>query len=211
MIFSHSAELIAQTIPDVQEPVVEIEFVESATADLSQVFTVEASDDLGLGDVTLHYRRAGENIFKKSLMNPIGDTGYFSISIDTEPTDLRAFEYYAQALDLNGNRTVKGFAFDPFVRELTEASDSSLTSITTTKLTAEPEPDDDVLAGTLTATQSGTSASTSNSNRKWWYIALGVLAVGAVASQLGGSDSGDGMNPGEDRPVPLTVILGDPL
>jgi len=135
MLLTHSVGVIAQGIPDIEAPLVELEFVEVAPADINQIFTVQAFDDIGLGDVSLHHRRTGENAFIKTIMTPVGDTGYFSVAIDTDPNDLRSFEYYAQALDLNGNRTVSGFAFDPFVREITAAQTQTSSPVTS----AEPQ------------------------------------------------------------------------
>jgi len=158
--------------------------------------------------VTLHYRRAGSNIFNRVLMEPIGDTGFFTVAIETKPTDLRAFEYYAQALDLNGNRTVKGFAFEPFVRVLTE---STAPGIASAPEPAEDKADEDIAAVSVATTPVGSSNNNSDT-RRWIYIALGVLAAGAVASQLGGSDGGGGGgNTGNNDLVPFTINTQDPL
>lgn len=217
MLLSHSVSVIAQSIPDIEAPLVEFEFVEIAPADTTQVFTAQAFDDIGLGDVSLHHRRAGENVFIKTLMTPVGDTGFFSTAIDTDPSDLRSFEYYAQALDLNGNRTVSGFAFDPFIREITEAVGQTFSSVTSTEPTVDTtdtaDSDDDTLAGLQTQNTIEQPAPRTSNNRRWLYIALGVLAAGAVASQLGGSGgSSDGsIDTGNDSLVPLTVTIGDPL
>ncbi len=216
MLLSHSTVVLAQGIPDIEAPLVELEFVDESTADVTQVFTVQAFDDIGLGDVSLHHRRAGENAFTKSIMQPVGDTGYFSIAIDTDPSDLRSFEYYAQALDLNGNRTVSGFAFDPFVRNIVQASESTFASVDSVEPSAVPSdaPASDIASASVqTENPIEQPAPRNNSNRRWLYAVLGVLAVGAVASQLGGSGgSSDGSTiPGDDSLVPLTVTIGDPL
>jgi len=208
IVLSHSTAVIAQARPDVEAPQLDIEIVQTAVADLSQVFTVQASDDVAIGDVSLHHRRTGQSVFKRSVMEPIGDTGFFSIAIDTDPTDLRSFEYYAQVLDLNGNRTVKGFAFDPFVREITAAPASTLAGA--------PQPDttdeqNDAAVAVVAAPTSTTITKPSSSVMNWVYIGLGILAAGALASQIGGDSSGGGGSSGDDPLVPLTVIVGDPI
>ena len=209
LALSHSASLLAQ-VPDIVPPTINPEIVDAAVADVSQVFTAQASDDISLGDVSLHYRRTGESIFNRVLMEPEGDTGFFSVIIDTDPNDLRAFEYYTQALDLNGNRTVSGFAFEPFVRSLVPGSASTITEATPE--IPEQIPDEEVLIGTAPPAQDPIPRP--RSNRKWLYIGLGVLAAGVVAAAAsggGGSDGGGGISTEDDPNVPLTVIIGDPI
>lgn len=209
LLLGHTAGAIAQTVPDIEPPKVTLEVVESSPADLSQVFTLQASDDIGLGDVSLHYRRNGENAFKRVLMQPIGDTGYFSVAVDTDPNDLREFLYYAQALDLTGNRTVEGFAFDPFIRTITESDVTALTQQTNPAPVATDSP---AAAVVVAKTASDTVQPEVNNTRRWIYVALGVLAAGALASQLGGSSGGgESIDPSGNPAVPLTVIIRDPL
>jgi len=210
LILSHSANVIAQTVPDIEPPVISPEIVTSAVADVSQVFTVQASDNQTLGDVSLHFRRSGESIFQRVLMESVGDTGFFSVVVDTDPEDFRAFEYYTQALDLNGNRTVSGFAFEPFVRTLTEGSGTTVTQEPVG--TPEPSTDGAVASGTAPPVQEPIPPS--RPNRKWLWITLGVLAAGAVAAAAsggGGGSDGGGVTTEDDMNVPLTVIIGDPI
>lgn len=214
MLLSHSVGVFAQSIPDIEAPLVEFEFVDVAPADTTQVFTVQAFDDIGLGDVSLHHRRAGDNAFVRTLMMPVGDTGFFTTAIETNPSDLRSFEYYAQALDLNGNRTVSGFAFDPFTRDITEATGQTFSSVTSAEPIGDaPDTNDEPVAGLQTQNTIEQPVPRTSNNRRWLYIALGVLAAGAVASQLGGSGgSSDGsIDTGNDSLVPLTVTIGDPI
>jgi len=183
VLLSHSAGVIAQSIPDIEAPLIELEFVDVSPADVNQVFTVQAFDDIGLGDVSLHHRRAGENAFNRSLMTPVGDTGFFSVAIDTDPNDLRPFEYYAQALDLNGNRTVTGFAFDPFVREISSAAGQTASPITSSEPASDTNTTETESEAAIASAQNNNPidqpAPSTNSNRRWIYIALGVLAAGA--------------------------------
>lgn len=210
LILSHSAGVIAQVVPDIIAPTINPEIVSLAVADEAQVFTAQASDDLSLGDVSLHYRRSGENIFNRVLMQSVGDTGFFTITIETDPNDLRAFEYYMQALDLNANRTVSGFAFEPFVRALSARTGTTITQAPRVNL--EPIPDEAVVIGADPTLQD--TIPRPRKSRRWLWITLGVVAAGVVAaaaaSSGGGSDDGGG--PTVDNPnVPLTVIIGDPL
>jgi len=209
---SFNAPLVAQNVPDIEPPVIAIEAVDTAVADITQVFTAQASDDQALGIVSLHHRRSGEIPFKRSVMEAIGDSGFFSVVIDTDPEDLRNFEYYVQALDLNGNRTVSGFAFEPFVRTLTSNTDAGLVATIESGAGAEettPEPVPDVaIAATPEPIVTPKPTSTS-STRRWVYIGLGVLVAGAVASQLGGDSDGGGAV--SDGTVPFTVNTQEPF
>jgi len=88
-----STTAIAQSTIDVEPPIIEVELVADAPADQTQVFTAQVTDDKALGEVTLHVRRSGTAPFEKLVMKPITDTGYYSLIIDTDPNDTRAFEF----------------------------------------------------------------------------------------------------------------------
>lgn len=171
--------------PDTRAPVIEIETLDESTADATQTFTAQVADDRELAGVTFHHRRAGQQPFARVPMRALGDSDYYGISLPTDPDDLRSIEYYVQALDESGNRTVSGFAFDPHVRTLRPQV-----------VAAAPPPPERQPAET-------------SGSRRWWAVALGVLAVGAVVS-LAGSDDGGGGGGGGDT-VPLTVDLSEPV
>lgn len=178
----------AQTI-DTQAPIIELEELSEGVADLTQVFTVQIAEYGELKDATLYYRREGQLPFTPAPMQALDTTGYFSVSIPTDATDVRTIEYYVQARDEAGNRTVNGFAFDPYKRTLS-ASPASLAP--QTNATNVP-----VLAVPVTS-QAG--ATPSFLKRRWVQITLGVLAVGALASLA--SDSTN-----DSEVVPLTFNL----
>lgn len=177
----------AQSDPDIQAPIIDLELLEESVSDQTQVFSALVADDRELADVTLYHRRAGQQPFAPIAMSPLGDTGYYSVSLSTDPEDLRAIEYYVQARDAAGNRTVSGYAFDPFIRSLTRTT-SELANNSTTGTTGNP-----------------TAASEDDGGISIWSIALGVVLVGALAAAAGGSSGGG------DGGVPLTVNIGDPL
>lgn len=179
---SNATVTLAQSSPDTRSPVIELEAVAQSQADSSQVFTAQVVDDRLLKDVILYHRRDGQQAFSPTPMTPLGDSAYFTASIPTEPDDLRAIQYYVQARDEGGNRTVEGYAFDPYTRVL----------IANSAVISTPEP--------VPAAQTGTS-----SGIRWWHVALGVVLVGAIASAAGGSSSGGGSS--GDGTVPLTVTL----
>jgi len=109
---------VAQSSPDIRSPVIELEVIAESAADNSQVFTAQVIDDKLLKDVLLYYRRAGQQPFTPLAMLQVPNSDNYSASLVTEPTDLRAIEYYIQARDEGGNRSIEGFAFDPYTRIL---------------------------------------------------------------------------------------------
>jgi len=173
--------------PDTRSPLIELEAVAEAQADNSQVFTAQVVDDRQLKDVLFYHRRAGQQAFTPKTMNPLGDSSYYTVSLSTEPEDLRSIEYYVQARDESGNRTVEGFAFDPYTRLLS----ANNAVISTTALPATPK-----------------TTSRSRSLR-WWHIAAGILVAGAIASATSG-DGGGGSDAGDSSTAPLTINLTGP-
>lgn len=176
-------------VPDTRAPHIELEALTESAADRSQVFTAQVSDDRALESVTLHHRRDGTQPFARATMSPLGDTGYYSVSLPTDPDDLRAIEYYVQALDGNGNRTVEGYAFDPFRRTLLPAAPLAVDG-----RNAEPAE--------------RTAAGDASLQRRWWAVALGIVAVGAIAALAGGGGSDD--SGGGEGTVPPAVDAQEP-
>lgn len=176
----------AQAI-DTVGPVIELEELAEGEADFTQVFTVQIVDDVSLKDATLYYRREGQLPFTPAPMEALGDTGYFSVSIPTDNSDLRTIEYYVQARDEAGNRTVSGFAFDPYQRRLKASSEIATSSATEQSVVLTPAPQQQEQAPSIL-------------KNRWVQVTLGVLAVGVLASMAssGGSDS---------QVVPLTFNL----
>lgn len=181
-MLAHAQDLPASN--DIEPPTIELEETKSGIAGEAQVFSAFVVDNVGLKDVKLYYRYAGQQPFKTLPMVPLSDTGYFTATVPTAGSEERELEYYIQARDQNGNRVVRGYAFDPLVRTLS----SSLASI-------EPEP----------PTNTGSEAQEESGGFKWWYVALGVLAAGAIAGIASSGDDGSGNNGNTGVPVTLTV------
>jgi len=179
----------AQGVPDATPPVIEHEGPERAAAASRQVFTAQVVDDRVLRDVTLYHRRDGELPYRASPMNALADSAFFSASIPTDPRDSRRIEYYLQARDTGGNRTVSGFAFDPWMREIVASAPAG--GLSPPAVTGPGE----------------TSAPIAIGGVAWWKVALGVVAVGALAALAGGGGSGSGADDGD---VPFTLTLGEP-
>lgn len=162
---------------DVTAPIIELEELSDGTADRNQVFTVLIAEDNTLQDAVLYYRREGQLPYTPAPMQALGDTGYHSVSIPTDNTDLRTIEYYVQARDEAGNRTVSGFAFDPYRRTLKPPGAPLQRPESTSAVTPPVLRNADDASPLL--------------SRRWVQVALGVLAVGAIVSLAddGGEDT----------------------
>ena len=175
---------------DTTPPVIDLEELADGVADNSQVFTVQITEETELQGATLFYRRNGQEPYTEAPMQPIGNSELYTVSIDTDPTDLRPIEYYIQARDTAGNRTVSGFAFDPYSRSLTPSL--AIRSRPQAAQDADIEPEIAPIA-----------TSKPFYKRRWFQVTLGVIAVGALASTLasGGGDDED------TQLVPVTINL----
>lgn len=180
--------LHAQAGVDTEPPSVRVDPLAEAPADQRQVFTARVSDNRSLERVRLHHRREGEQRFATVPMRALGSSGFYSVTIATDPADLRPIEYYFEARDAANNRTVSGFSFDPYRRTLAAPTARAERPV--------PTP----------------TAQTSRDRPNWWMIALGVLAAGAVIAAASDSDDGGGMpaGPGIDEGVPLTLEIQEP-
>lgn len=172
---------------DTTPPVIELEELADGVADSTQVFTAQIAEETELQDATLYYRRNGQEPYTAALLRALGNTGLYTVSIETDPTDLRPIEYYIQARDTSGNRTVSGFAFDPYRRNLAPA----LAIQSRPQAIEEPEdqPETTPIAN-----------STPFYKKRWFQVTLGVIAVGALASSLDGGDE-------DTQLVPITINL----
>ena len=164
------------SVIDTKPPVIVLDELANGVADSSQVFTVQVSEETELRDVTLFYRRAGQQAYTSASMSPLGTRGLYTVSLRTEPSDLLDIEYYIQARDAAGNRTVSGFAFDPYVRNLAPATLSNATP----RVVEEP-----------VESAPPSARSTPFFQRRWVQVTLGVVAVGLLAAAVSSDDDED--------------------
>lgn len=168
---------------DVDPPTIELEETPSGIAGESQVFTALVADNQALKDVKLYYRYSGQGPFTSLAMLPLSDTGYYTAKIPTSRSETRSIEYYLQARDQSGNRVVTGYAFDPLIRTLS--------------IEQPPKP---TIGAAPVDTSTDNNQGSASSGIKWWHVALGVLAAGAIAAGLSGGDE-----PGNGVPITLTA------
>lgn len=157
---------------DVEPPVIEHDVVDSAPAGERQSFTATVADDDELSNVRFLYRFAGDSSFTSLDMNRVLTSSTFTVDVGTEPDDARSIEYYIEARDVSGNRTLRGYSFSPLVRAV-EVPQQAAPAVA--------------------------DADAPRSNRKPIYYVAGAVAlavlVGVLASS-GGSGSSGGGDPG---------------
>lgn len=184
-----SSPASAQT-EDSEPPVIGLDgAVESIREDL-QKFTVTVTDNDDVDTVVFHYRlksstdNEASNDYLSSGMLQVGQSDEYTFTVPASDiaSSVDSIEYYIEAQDVSGNRTLQGFFFDPLVRALVEKP-----------VVASTEKPSGSLLDSLSTTE------------KVLYGALGVVVVGALISA---SSNGGGDEPAKEN-VPV-VIVGDP-
>ena len=176
---------------DTDPPRIEFEPVEQGVAGDTQVVSAGITDDAEIEAVTLHYRLGPADAYESIAMEPLGGTSIYSASVETADTGAEVLQYYVEARDGAGNRSIRGFAFDPLERTLVEPGAPA------------------VVAESASVPETGLST-----RQKVLYGVLGVIAVGAIAAAAGGGSGGGGDSPSADDPgdgIPVTIIVDDPL
>ena len=157
----------------------------------TQVFSARVADEGGAVErVTLHFRAAGTTDYSSRDMRPLAGTDIYTVTIDDLDPEATGIEFYLDARDESGNRSIEGFAFDPLVRRLVGPDPPSVPA----PVEAPPESAPPPIAADGLSTR-----------RKILYGVLGVVAVGAIAAAAGGGGGGGG-----EADVPVTIVA-DPL
>ncbi len=168
---------------DIDPPVIDHEALETGIPGQPQQFSAVVIDDRGLSHVVLFHRDRSGAQYQSAEMEQVGNTSEYTAQIETS-LGQNSVEYYIEALDIGGNRVLKGFPFFPLVRELDPGPASSPQTAET------PEP-----------------------NNRLLYVVLGVAAVGLAALLLGGGDDSVNPEPEQPGPgptVPITITVTPP-
>jgi len=173
---------------DGEPPSITFERIEEGTRGETQVFSATVADEFAVESVTLHYRLGNDVAYDPVPMMPLSGTDIYTVSVETTGTDADVLQYYIEARDEAGNRSIQGFAFDPIERRLVASRGGQVP-------VAVPPRTDGISTG-----------------RKVLYGVLGVLAVGALVAAAGGDSGGGSDTPLSDDPgnAPLDIIV-DPL
>ena len=135
------------------------------------------TDNSGVESVTIFYRQIGDAKFQQRLMQQLpGSDDYATTFEDALPP---GFEYYIEAADFDDNVLSQGHFSSPLQVMVPGVIDSQQDTSDTTEITYDD--------------------SSSGSYKKWVWIGLGVLAVGALANK----------DDGGDDPEPPTVMNVD--
>lgn len=169
---------------DVDPPVIELEAVDEGVRGDTQVFSATVTDNNQVSSMTLHYRLGNDGAYTSVPMTAIQGTDIYTASVDTSESNASLIQYYMEAKDAGGNRTVQGFAFDPFERVLLDET----SAVGGTTLAGAPAP---VVVPRM------------STQRKIAYGLLGLLAVGVLVGSSGGS-SGGSSDPGT---VDVSVVV----
>ncbi|MEE9320758.1 MAG: hypothetical protein V3U76_09965 [Granulosicoccus sp.] len=108
---------------DVDPPLIEHTELDEAEASPWQMFTATVVDDEELDRVRLFYRFAGESAYSILVMTRVSSSSTWTTRVPTEEGDTRSIEYYIDALDQGGNRTNRGYSFNPMVRHIAQSAD----------------------------------------------------------------------------------------
>lgn len=188
--FWGSSSALAQS-SDTAPPQIDFRALEEGRRGDAQVFSATIKDDTAVKSVTLHYRFEPGEPYRSSPMEALGGTGIYTTSIGGADTDTAVIQYYIEARDEIGNRSIEGFPFDPLERRLLE-------------------PGVPIAGPTPAPEEPGPGLTT---GQKVLYGVLGVVLVGTLAAVAGGGGGGgsDGTPPlGDDTDVPVTIVV-DPL
>lgn len=179
-LFSTIPRLALAQTSDIDPPIIEFEAIATGNAGDSQVFAATVNDNVTVQSVNLFYRFAEDTSYRSRLMNMLGSSGIYTVTLDSSevPVEASFIQYYLEAFDSVGNRTLQGFAFDPLERQL----------VSVAKIADAPAPTSEPIAS------EGMPL-----NRKIIYGAVGLLIVGVLASASGGGGSSAG--------VPVTVVV----
>jgi len=197
-------QLLAQSAnPDFTAPQIEHELIDSADPSVAQTVAVSVVDEDAVSEVILFYRFGGTEVFEQLQMTPsAAQESEYSVQIPIVDANATQLEYYIQAEDLAGNKSLKGHSFNPFVRRFVEPT--------------QPAPIDTSKSTTSVLVDSSEPNTTPPAKKsKTIYYVLGAVALAALA---GFALSGSGDDGGSSSSAPgcagsdceLTLIFPDP-
>lgn len=168
-----SGDLVA---PEVSHQVIS----DNLEAGSSVQLKARVTDNVGVKSVTLFYRTKGTEEYNRTIMNRVGESDDYAVTLGKDALVEPGIEYYIQAMDLAGNTLLHGYSFSPLSVNVIPG--------------ALPPPTESVAATEPTEPVAPAKEEEKKSSKKTWlWIALGVLAVGAIAALAsGGSDDGGG-------------------
>ena len=188
MVFFHLSMAVLSTMPrmglaqtkDIDPPTIDFEAIAKGITGDKQVFAATVIDDVAVQSVQLFYRFGEDMQYLNRDMTLLGSSGIYTATLDSVevPKDTKFIQYYLEAADGAGNRSLQGFAFDPLERELVSATAVPVSS-----------PNEPIATNGLSL------------NKKILFGAIGILVLGVLASSSGGSGGASAAG------VPVTVVV----
>lgn len=172
---------------DVEPPLIEHDVIGAVESGIRQSFFATVVDENELDSVSLFYRFQNDPVYSSVLMNRVSYSSTYIAHVPTDSGSDRNIEYYIQARDKAGNRTVRGYAFNPLLREINLGNSAPIANA--------PDP--------LPAA----SESSLGKKKTVLYVVLGVLAAGVIA---GLSSGGGTSEPCPDDRCTISITVGQP-
>lgn len=177
----------AQSVIDLVPPSVLHESeAEPISGDHPYVLTATVADENGVKRVTLFYRAAEQSKYKSTELRKSGAADTFVIELAASELSPPRFEYYLQAEDVAGNIILRGHSYGPLILTIVEG-------------TGAPQSVDNGVNNKSIALED------SGSSKKWLWIGLGALAVGALAASGGSTGGGN-----DDDESNVTINIPNP-
>ena len=190
-VFASVPRLAWGQADDLVPPVVNLQPVDEGIIGENQIFTVSVTDNENISVVLLHFRFDGESAYVAREMMAQSGTDVYTTTIEMNNSgeDINSIQYFIEAKDSAGNRTLQGFAFDPIVRLLV-----------TRNLAVN-----DAANGSIPGDSGTTLFGGMSTGQKVLLGLFGVVVVGALASAASSGGSGDS-EPGVDL-----IVTVDPI
>lgn len=169
-----AAQLILQA-QDIEPPAIVFEMNATDIPEGLNSFKARVTDNVGVSNVTLFYRAAGDIAFSSKPMTKLEEgSDIYSTELFIDPVIIKKIEIYLKAEDVSGNSVFEGKKFIPL----------SYNVVTNT-------PADVVNVG-----DEAKSEEEGMSTWTWVLIGLGVAALAGGGGGGGGGGSGNSIDPG---------------
>ena len=189
---------------DLEPPLIEHEVLAEAEPAPVQSFVAQVVDDRELASVRLFWRLAGQTRFEPMPMVRVAGSSTWTARVPTPDGEARAIEYWIEARDVGGNRTVRGFAFSPLVRRIGTAPGRAADR-------GGPGRPRESRGGAPTPGVDGAPSEGGTGRGALWVVlgALGVALVVGLAASSGGGSGGGGECDAEGCEV--TLVFDPPV
>lgn len=192
------AEQLLLPSADVKAPEVEHQpATESLQVGVTHQVKARVTDNVAVDTVVLFYRQFGESQYhRKNMLREYQGSETYTITLGNKDLTAPGIEYYIQATDTAGNSVLYGYSFEPIKLSVFSGDSANLPPAAD----GDTNPFNEVLNG---------GAEEKKGSYTWLWIALGALAVGAIAASAGGGgDDGGGSQSGKSEEDTTVTVSG---